>query len=190
MRGARGGLILCNREDLFNKLQSAVFPGVQGSIHLQVIAAKAVCLAEALQPSFREYGKRVRDNARVLARTLEGRGVRLISGGSDTHLLLLDVSTKGITGQQAQDVLGEANITSNRNPVPFDSPTPHKWIGLRLGTAAGTTRGFDKNEFQNIGEWIADLLEAAVKSDELRGKVVAHTAEKVAALCAQYPIYS
>jgi len=189
MRGARGGLILCNREDLFSKLRSAVFPGVQGSIHLQVIAAKAVCLREALQPAFQAYGQQVLDNARVLARTLEGRGIRLIGGGTDTHLLLIDVSSKELTGQQAQNVLGEANITSNKNPVPFDDPIPSKWIGLRLGTAAGTTRGFDTRVFQTIGEWIADLLEAAARSEQARKTAVRDIAEKVAALCRQYPIY-
>ena len=190
MRGARGGIILCNREDLFGRLQSAVFPGVQGSIHLQVIAAKAVCLGEALQPDFKTYGRRVCENARGLARTLERRGVRLISGGTDTHLLLLDVSTKNITGQMAEDVLGEANITSNKNPVPFDVAVPGRWVGLRLGSAAGTTRGFGVSEFQDIGHWIADLLDAAAAGGAVRTKVVADTAEKVAGLCGQYPIYA
>ena len=189
MRGARGGLILCNREDLFTRLQSAVFPGVQGSIHLQVIAAKAVCLQEALQPEFRRYGRQVRDNARALARILQDRGIRLISGGTDTHLLLLDLSTKNITGQQAEDVLGAADITSNKNPVPFDRPNPQKWVGLRLGTAAGTTRGFGVLEFQAIGEWIADLLDVAAAEDAARNKIVRDTAEKVAALCSRFPIY-
>ena len=190
MRGARGGVILSNREDLFGRLQSAVFPGVQGSIHLQVIAAKAVCLGEALQPEFRTYGRQVRDNARALARTLEERGIRLIGGGTDTHLLLLDVSTKKLTGQQAQDVLGEANITSNKNPVPFDHPTPSKWIGLRLGTAAGTTRGFTTQDFTAIGGWIADLLEAAGRGDTNRKQTIQSIAENVAELCDRYPIYS
>jgi glycine hydroxymethyltransferase len=189
MRGARGGVILCNREDWFNKLQPAVFPGVQGSIHLQVIAAKAVCLGEALQPEFKTYGRQVRDNARALAGSLVDRGIRLIGGGSDTHLLLLDVSTKGLTGQQAQEVLGSANITANKNPVPFDSPSPSRWVGLRLGTAAGSTRGFDTTVFQTIGNWIADLLEAAAKGDGERKKTIRAAAEKVAVLCAQYPIY-
>lgn len=189
MRGARGGVILCDREELFRKLQPAVFPGVQGSIHLQVIAAKAVCLGEALQPAFRAYGRQVRDNARALAATLADRGIRLVGGGTDTHLLLLDVSGKGITGRQAQDVLGAANITANKNPVPFDDPNPSKWVGLRLGAAAGTTRGFDAKVFQAIGHWIADLLEAAGKGDRQRQKAIRAAAGSVAALCEQYPIY-
>ena len=190
LRGARGGVILTDREDLFNRLQPAVFPGVQGSIHLQVIAAKAVCLQEALQPAFRHYGRQVRDNARALARTLEGRGIRLIGGGTDTHLLLIDVSTKNLTGQQAQDVLGEADITSNKNPVPFDHPAPSRWVGLRLGTAAGTTRGFDAKAFETIGGWIVDLLEAAAGHEEQRSRIVQAIAEKVAAMCARYPVYA
>ena len=189
MRGARGGVILSNRADLFDKLQSAVFPGVQGSIHLQVIAAKAVCLGEALQPAFKIYGRQVRDNARALARTLQRRGIGLVAGGTDTHLLLLDVSSQNISGQQAQDVLAKAGITANKNPVPFDHRSPSRWIGLRLGTAAGTTRGFDTLAFETIGGWIADLLQAASKSSEEREIIVSDTAEKVAALCAQYPIY-
>ena len=190
MRGARGGVILSNRKDLFGKFQSAVFPGVQGSIHLPVIAAKAVCLGEALQPEFKAYGKRVRDNARALARKLDSRGIKVISGGTDTHLLLIDVSTKKLSGQQAQDVLGEANITSNKNPVPFDSSSPPKWVGLRLGTAAATTRGFGVKEFNTIGDWIADLLEAAGQEKGARQKIIRDTADKVAALCTQHPIYA
>ena len=190
MRGARGGVILSNRKDLFNRLQSAVFPGVQGSIHLQVIAAKAVCLGEALQPEFQTYGRQVRDNARALARALEDRGIRLIGGGTDTHLLLLDVSTKKLTGQQAQEVLGKASITSNKNPVPFDQPTPSKWIGLRLGTAAGTTRGFTTQDFNTIGRWIADLLEAVGQGEKQRASSIQSIADNVAAMCRRYPIYS
>ena len=189
MRGPRGGVILSNRKDLFGRFQSAVFPGVQGSIHLPVIAAKAVCLAEALTPAFQDYGRRVRDNARALARTLQARDIALVSGGTDTHLLLLDVSAKGITGRQAEEVLGQAGITSNKNPVPFDSLSPRKWVGLRLGTAAATTRGFGEAEFRSIGRWIADLLEAAASGEDKRRQAVAETAKNVAALCAQFPIY-
>ena len=189
MRGARGGLILTNREDLFKKIQSAVFPGIQGSLHPQVIAAKAVCLGEALKPEFKVYGKQVRDNARSLAQTLAARDIKLISGGTDTHLVLLDLSSKGITGQQAQDILAKVNMTSNKNPIPFDSPRPSDWVGLRLGTSAGTTRGFGLQQFQLIGGWIADLIDVLPKKAKEQKKLIDKTAEKVADICSHYPIY-
>ena len=142
LRGARGGLVMTNREDLFKKLQPAVFPGVQGSAHLATIAGKAVCLGEALTDEFKTYGANVKANARLLAEVLQKRGVRIVSGGTDTHVVLVDVSSKDLTGQQSQDALSEINITSNKNPIPFDSAKPSEWKGLRLGSSAGTTRGF------------------------------------------------
>ena len=190
MRGARGGLILSNRKDLFGKLQSAVFPGVQGSIHLQVIAAKAVCLGEALKPEFKRYGKRVKDNARMLAETLKKKGVKIITDGTDTHLVLLDLSTTGITGQQAQDVLEQANMTSNKNPIPFDSTNPSNWVGLRLGSSAGTTRGFGIHHFELIGEWIAELIDCVSKSDDIKIQKIDSIREKVSDLCNKYPVYT
>jgi glycine hydroxymethyltransferase len=189
MRGARGGLILSNNKELFKKLQSSVFPGVQGSIHLQVIAAKAVCLGEALQPDFKTYGRKVRDNARVLAKTLSQKGVKIIAGGTDTHLVLLDLSNKKITGQQAQDILEQANITSNKNPIPFDSPIPSKWIGLRLGSSAGTTRGFEENQFQMIGEWIAELFDCVTKPGDVQKQKIDAIKKHVSDLCKKFPIY-
>lgn len=189
MRGARGGLILTNHEDLFKIMQSAVFPGVQGSIHPQVIAAKAVCLGEALKPEFKVYGKQVRDNARILAQTLAARGIKLVSGGTDTHLVLLDLSGKGITGQQAQDMLAKVNMTSNKNPIPFDSPRPTEWVGLRLGTSAGTTRGFGIEQFQRIGEWIADLIDGISKKPKELKILIDETSHKVADICSHFPIY-
>ncbi len=188
MRGARGGLILCNKAPLFGKLQSAVFPGVQGSIHLQVIAAKAVCLAEARTPEFRHYGKKVRDNARTLASALADRGVAIVSGGTDTHLVLLDFSQMGITGQQAQDVLEAVNITSNNNPVPYDNPKPSQWSGLRLGTSAGTTRGFDQSHFKKIGHWIAELVESLSKPRDYRKKCIEYIHRETAELCRAFPL--
>ena len=189
MRGARGGVILSNREDLFRRLQTGVFPGVQGSAHLQVIAAKAVCLGEALKPEFRAYGRRVLGNARTLANKLHERGFKIISGGTDTHLVLIDVSEKGLTGQQAQDILAEVNITSNKNPVPFDSPNPKKWAGLRLGTGAGTTRGFNAEEFRSIGDWIGDLFDGISDQSERRRNKIADISLKVSNLCAAFPVY-
>lgn len=190
MRGARGGLVLSNRADLSNKIQAAVFPGNQGSAHLQVIAAKAVCLHEALQPEFKEYGRKVQDNARKLADTLVKGGINVITGGTDTHIVLLDVSSKNITGQQAQDLLEQVNITSNKNPVPFDSPKPADWVGLRLGTGAGTTRGFELDQFQIIGEWIARLFDAASAGDDVLRPNIEEIKEKVKGLCQQFPIYA
>ena len=190
MRGARGGLILSNRKDLFKKLQSAVFPGVQGSIHLQVIAAKAVCLGEALTPEFKLYGKKVRDNARILAHTLASNDVNIVSGGTDTHLVLLDLSDRGITGQQVQDILAKVNITSNKNPIPFDSSKPSEWTGLRLGTSAGTTRGFASRQFQLIGEWIAELIHVVDRGAKEQNQIVEATTKRVAEMCSLFPIYS
>lgn len=189
MRGARGGLILSNKKELFKKLQSSVFPGVQGSVHLQVIAAKAVCLGEALQPDFKTYGRKVRDNARILAETLRKKGVKIIADGTDTHLVLLDLSNKEITGQQAQDILEQVNITSNKNPIPFDSPNPSKWIGLRLGSSAGTTRGFEAIQFQMIGEWIAELFDCVYKPSDVQKQKIDMIRKQVSDLCKKYPIY-
>nr|WP_278116463.1 serine hydroxymethyltransferase [Mesorhizobium sp. WSM4875]WIE94817.1 serine hydroxymethyltransferase [Mesorhizobium sp. WSM4875] len=190
LRGARGGLILTNREDLYKKVQSAVFPGVQGSAHLTTIAGKAVSLGEALTDEFKAYGANVKANAQMLAETLQSRGVGIISGGTDSHLVLVDVSSKRLTGQHAQDILSGVNITSNKNPIPFDSAKPSEWKGLRLGSSAGTTRGFGKTEFEIIGHLIADLFDAA-SFDEAKRKVVENRAkETVAKLCDAFPIYA
>ena len=187
LRGPRGGLILTNNPDWFRRLQSAVFPGVQGSIHTQVIAAKAVCLGEALSDDFKVYGAQVKANASTLADTLQTRGIRLVSGGTDTHLVLLDLSSYRLTGQQGEAVLEAANITSNKNAIPNDSPRPPEWVGLRLGVGAATTRGMGGSEFETLGNVIADLIEAAVQGDS--GDTVADCKTKVAELCAGFPIY-
>jgi len=187
LRGPRGGLILTNNEDWFKRLQSAVFPGVQGSIHTQVIAAKAICLGEALLPSFRDYSRQVIANARCLADTLTARGVRIVSGGTDTHIVLLDLSTKGLTGKRAETVLERADITSNKNAIPNDSPRPPEWVGLRLGTGAATTRGMTEEAISTLGHLIADLLEAEAAGTT--DSVVARSKAAVAQLCAAHPIY-
>ncbi|MGB0506656.1 MAG: serine hydroxymethyltransferase [Pikeienuella sp.] len=188
LRGPRGGMILTNNIDLAKGLQSAVFPGVQGSIHTQVIAAKAVCLGEALKPEFAAYAAQVVQNARILAETLQSRGVRIVSGGTDTHLVLLDVGTKGLTGKRAETVLERANITSNKNAIPNDSPRPPEWVGLRLGTGAATTRGMKQLEFAQLGNLIADLIEAEAAGDT--DATVARCTTSVADLCAAFPAYS
>ncbi|TWI35224.1 serine hydroxymethyltransferase [Paracoccus sulfuroxidans] len=160
LRGPRGGLILTNNEEWYKKLQTAVFPGVQGSLHSNVLAAKAICLGEALRPEFRDYVAQVVKNAKVLAETLTSRGIRIVSGGTDTHIVLLDLSSKGLNGKQAEDALARANITSNKNPIPNDSPRPAEWVGMRLGVSAATTRGMKEDEFRKLGNIVADLLEA------------------------------
>lgn len=188
LRGPRGGLILTNNEDWFKKLQAAVFPGVQGSLHSNVLAAKAICLGEALRPDFKVYAHQVVSNARALAETLMSRGVRIVSGGTDTHIVLVDLSSKNLTGKQAEILLARANITTNKNPIPGDSPRPPEWVGIRLGVAAATTRGMKEGELRILGNLIADLIES-----EARGNLdtVAENAKaKVAELTKAFPIYN
>ncbi|MGI9463423.1 MAG: serine hydroxymethyltransferase [Aestuariivirgaceae bacterium] len=185
LRGPRGGLILTGTDELAAKLQSAIFPGVQGSLHSNVLAAKAVCLGEALQPEFKVYGQQVKDNARTLADVLMARGIDIVSGGTDTHMVLLNLTGKAINGHAAEQALSGADITSNKNPIPFDSPKPSEWVGLRLGTAAATTRGFDEMAMEKVGNVIADLIDAA-SADHLADATPAAKAE-VAELTARFP---
>lgn len=187
MRGPRGGIILTNNEDWFKKLQSAVFPGVQGSIHSQVLAAKAICLAEALTDEFKTYAHQVKTNAAKLAETLQSRGIRIVSGGTDTHIILLDLSSKGLTGKRVEVVLERANITANKNAIPNDSPRPPEWVGLRLGTGAATTRGMKEVEIEALGNMIADLVDAEAAGDT--DDTVARCADQVAKLCDAFPAY-
>ena len=165
LRGPRGGIILSQSEEFAKRLQSAVFPGVQGSLHSNVLAAKAVCLGEALRPEFRVYGQRVVENARTLAATLADRGIGIVAGGTDTHMVLLDLTSVGLLGSQAETALARAGITSNKNPVPFDARNPSKWTGLRLGVSAVTTRGLGSSGMKALGESIADLLHSEVRAD-------------------------
>jgi len=183
MRGPRGGLILSRDSAWARQLQSAVFPGVQGSLHSQVIAAKAVCLGEALSNTFKDYGKQVIENARALGQTLSGHGIKLVSGGTDTHMVLLDFSARGLSGQTVQDRLARVNLTSNKNPVPFDSTRPSEWVGLRLGVAAATTRGLQQQEFNALGDIIARTIEQGSESQ------VRDDRDQVLALCERFPIY-
>ncbi|MBB3645635.1 glycine hydroxymethyltransferase [Rhizobium sp. BK619] len=187
LRGPRGGLILTNNEEWYKKLQAAVFPGVQGSLHSNVLAAKAICLGEALRDDFKAYARHVVANAKVLAQTLADRGVRIVSGGTDTHIVLLDLSSKGLIGKQAETLLAKANITSNKNPIPGDSPRPPEWVGMRLGSSAATTRGLKEEEFRVLGHVIADLIDAETKgeADEIVGAAKA----KIAELTEKFPVY-
>jgi glycine hydroxymethyltransferase len=180
-------MILSNDEVLGKKFNSAVFPGLQGGPLMHVIAAKAVAFGEALQPDFKLYAARVIENAKVLAAKLEARGCAVISGGTDTHLALIDLRPKGVTGKQADDALERAGITCNKNGVPFDPLPPAQTSGIRVGSPAGTTRGFGPAEFNEIGDMIADVLDALVAQDN--GAVEAQVRIRVENLCARFPIY-
>lgn len=187
LRGPRGGLILTNNEEWYKKLQAAVFPGVQGSLHSNVLAAKAICLGEALRDDFKVYARQVVANAKVLAETLTNRGVRIVSGGTDTHIVLLDLSSKGLLGKQAEDLLARANITSNKNPIPGDSPRPPEWVGMRLGSSAATTRGLKEEEFRVLGTVIADLIDAETQGRT--NEVIEGAKVKIAELTSKFPVY-
>ena len=184
LRGPRGGMIPARDESWKGKLQSAVFPGVQGSIHTQVIAAKAVCLGEALQPEFRSYAHQVKRNAARLAAVLADEGLSVVTGGTDTHIVLLDLSATGVTGQAAERLLERAGITTNKNPIPFDVRNPARWSGLRLGVAAATTRGFRETEMERVGRVISSLLSSPDAGD------VDGARRMVARLCRAFPLYA
>ncbi len=190
LRGPRGGLILSRDEDLGKKFNSAVFPGLQGGPLEHVIAAKAVAFGEALRPAFRKYAKAVVDNARVLAKAMIDGGSDLVSGGTDTHLMLVDLRKKGVSGKAAEQSLGRAYITCNKNGIPFD-PAPFTITsGIRLGTPAGTTRGFGAAEFKEVGALINEVLDGLAKNgEEGNAKVEKAVASKVKALTARFPIY-
>ncbi len=183
LRGPRGALLLTDDGDLARKLDAAVFPGVQGSVHLNHVAAKAVCLGEALRPSFGKYAAQVVANAQALAASLEEEGLDICTGGTDTHLVLVDLKPVELTGFQAEKCLERAGITSNRNPVPFDPPAPGKWTGLRLGTAAATTRGFTAADFKRIGHLMGRLLASARGSGTAAPAVAREVREEVAMMC-------
>ena len=191
LRGPRGGMILTNDEQIARKVNSAVFPGLQGGPLMHVIAAKAVAFHEALQPSFRDYSRQVVENARVLASTLAQAGIDIVSGGTDTHLLLADLRPMGLTGKVAEAALGRANITCNKNGVPFDPEKPAVTSGIRLGSPAATTRGFGAAEFRQVGELIAKTLEGlANNGEEANAAVEADVKAAVGVLCERFPIYS
>lgn len=187
LRGPRGGMILTNNEEIAKKINSAIFPGSQGGPLMHVIAAKAVCFKEALTPQFRAYAAQVLKNARALGKVLQKRGLDLVSGGTDTHLLLVDLRPKNVTGDVLATALDKARITCNKNAIPFDPMPPKITSGIRVGTPAGTTRGFKEAEFEQIGNWIADVADAAAAGDG--EDVIERTAREVEALCRRFPIY-
>ena len=190
LRGPRGGLILTNNEDLGKKFNSAIFPGIQGGPLMHVIAAKAVAFGEALQPDYKVYIQQVVQNAKALADTLLGHGFDIVSGGTDNHLVLVDLRSKGLTGDVAEAAMERAFITCNKNGVPFDPAPPMVTSGVRLGTPAGTTRGFGVAEFQKVGDFIARVLDA-VAANNGEGVLEEETAVRaeVEALCGRFPIY-
>jgi glycine hydroxymethyltransferase len=191
LRGPRGGVILSDDEAIARKLNSAVFPGMQGGPLMHVIAAKAVAFGEALRPDFRSYARGVVENAKALAETLKSRGLDIVSGGTDTHLMLVDLRPKSLTGKVAEAALGRAHITCNKNGIPYDPQKPTIASGVRLGTPAGTTRGFGIAEFREIGGMIADVLDTlSQKGAEEDTLIEAATREKVSALVNRFPIYS
>jgi glycine hydroxymethyltransferase len=184
LRGPRGGLILCNDAEFGRQFDKAVFPGTQGGPLEHVVAAKAVAFGEALQPSFRRYGEQVIANAQALASRVRERGIDVVSGGTDNHLVLLDLRSIGLTGKVADLLVSDVHITANKNTVPFDPESPFVTSGLRLGTAACTTRGFDEAAFREVADVIADRLqhpEDAAIEERCR--------ERVAALCERFPLY-
>jgi glycine hydroxymethyltransferase len=191
LRGPRGGMILTNDEDIAKKMNSAVFPGLQGGPLMPVIAAKAVAFGEALKPEFKVYAQNVVANAKALADSLKSTGLDIVSGGTDNHLMLVDLRPKNATGKRAEAALGRANITCNKNGIPFDPEKPFVTSGVRLGTPAGTTRGFGAAEFREIGNLIAEVLDGlkAANSDEGNATVEAAVKQKVMALTERFPLY-
>ncbi|MCD8496837.1 MAG: aminotransferase class I/II-fold pyridoxal phosphate-dependent enzyme, partial [Alphaproteobacteria bacterium] len=190
LRGPRGGIILTNDEDIFKKLQSAVFPGLQGGPLEHVIAAKAVSFGEALRPSFKEYAKAVVENAKILADVLVKGGLDIVTGGTDSHIVLVDLRPKKLTGKVVDEALEHAGITCNKNAVPNDPEKPFVTSGVRLGTPAGTTRGFGPDEWREIGSLILEVLDGLVANGpEGNAAVEAAVKAKVKTLCSRFPIY-
>jgi glycine hydroxymethyltransferase len=190
LRGPRGGMILTNDPKLAKKIDSAVFPGLQGGPLMHVIAAKAVAFGEALTPAFRAYSRQVIENAKVLADALAASGMAIVSGGTDSHLMLVDLRPKAVTGKAAEASLERANITCNKNGIPFDPAPPAITSGLRLGSPAGTTRGFGPAEFRRIGQLIAKVVEGlAANGEDANAQAEGEVRAEVLALTARFPIY-
>jgi glycine hydroxymethyltransferase len=190
LRGPRSGVILSNDEAIAKKMNSAIFPGLQGGPLMHVVAAKAVCFAEAMKPEFKLYAKAVVENAKALAASLEEQGLDIVSGGTDNHSMLVDLRPKEAKGKHAEHALDRASITCNKNAIPYDPEKPFVTSGLRLGSPAGTTRGFGVAEFRDIGRMIADVVEGLRKNGEAGdGQIEARVKEEAEALCARFPIY-
>ena len=190
LRGPRGGMILSRDADIGKKINSAVFPGLQGGPLMHVIAAKAVAFAEAQQPAFKQYARNVAENATVLADVLSERGLDILSGGTDTHLLLVDLRPKGLTGNIAEAALERAGLTCNKNGIPFDPEKPTVTSGVRLGSPAATTRGFGPSEFRQVGDLIAEVLDSLAGNSDGDAQVEHSVRARVSELCARFPIYN
>ena len=190
LRGPRGGMILTNNEELAKKFNSAIFPGIQGGPLMHVIAAKAVAFGEALRPEFKDYAAQVIKNAQALADELMKGGIDIVTGGTDTHVMLVDLRPKGVKGNATEKALGRAHITCNKNGIPFDPEKPTVTSGVRLGTPAGTTRGFGEAEFRQIGQWIVEVVDGlAANGEDGNAAVEASVKARVEALCKAFPIY-
>lgn len=190
LRGPRGGVIMTNDPELAKKFNSAVFPGNQGGPLMHVVAAKAVAFGEALQPSFKDYAQQVLKNAKALADVLKDGGLGIISGGTDSHIVLVDLRPKGVTGKTAEIALERAGLTCNKNAIPFDPEKPFVTSGIRLGSSAGTTRGFKEAEFKKIGSLILDVINALSNNAEGNAALEARVREQVSKLCLEFPIYA
>ena len=189
LRGPRGGIILTNNEELYKKFNSAVFPGLQGGPLMHVISAKAVCFKEALDEDFKKYTKKVILNAKTLSKTLIENNFKIFSGGTDTHLMLVDLRPYNVTGKDAEASLGKANITCNKNGIPFDTQSPMITSGIRLGTPAATTRGFGENEFKLVGQLITKVIKGLAENPKDNSKVEENVKKEVINLCSSFPIY-
>ena len=190
LRGPRGGIILTNDENLIKKFNSAMFPGLQGGPLMHVIAAKAVCFKEALDPSFKIYTKQVVDNARSLSEKLIQNNFKIFSGGTDTHLMLVDLRPYNVTGRDAEASLGRANITCNKNGIPFDTQSPMITSGIRLGTPACTTRGFKEKEFKLVADLITKVVQGLSKNTSDNSKIEEEVKKEIIDFCSSFPIYS
>ena len=189
LRGARSAMILTNNEDIYKKVNSAVFPGLQGGPLMHVMAAKAVSFGEALKPEFEEYAKKVIVNAKALSQTLINRGFRIVTGGTDSHLVWLDLTPKSLTGDKAEKILEEVGLACNKNAIPYDPNPPKITSGLRFGTAAATSRGFNEVDFEKVGDMISDMLDSLLLKDEEKKEVFEKTRSKIIEMCTKYPIY-
>ncbi|MEO5613829.1 MAG: serine hydroxymethyltransferase, partial [Cypionkella sp.] len=190
LRGPRGGMILTNNEDIAQKVNSAIFPGIQGGPLMHVIAAKAVAFGEALRPEFKAYAGQVIKNAQALADELMKGGIDIVTGGTDTHVMLVDLRPKNVKGNATEKALGRANITCNKNGIPFDPEKPTVTSGVRLGTPAGTTRGFGEVEFRQIGKWIVEVVDGlAANGEDGNAEVEAAVKARVESLCEKFPMY-
>lgn len=187
LRGPRGGMILTNNEEIAKKINSAIFPGTQGGPLEHVIAAKAVCFAEDLTPQFKAYAAQVVKNAKAMGERLKKRGLDLVSGGTDTHLLLVDLRPKGLTGDVVSEAMEHAHMTCNKNAIPFDPQPPKITSGIRVGTPAGTTRGFKEAEFEQVADWMGDVIDALAKGDAT--ETIGNVRKQVIELCRQFPIF-